>query len=545
MSIAKSCQVQTLDNGAAEVLFVEREPAPRTPPKVVSSKASPMRQRPLLKPRLFRASSDSAALLSEKKDALNAARSVPVPVPVPPRKIKSSSQLETFDGGNAGNTILPPRWSRPRGRRDSSVQKPRSRSPAGADECESRSQAEEEEEPEETTTSKRPPLEGRTEEDHTEDRATEAQPSPSYPATPRARENPCQTFQLRILQGKHLSDAVASRCRVLVQDKVIAEQSLSGAPSEEATTSTTTAGGGNSLGGLPITLEVQGHLSNKICVQLLTPMAATSQMECTLQELLVSNPKAYPNQWRTLQPVVAEAQTDRATSPNATTTSASPYNSSEDKQSTSSVHLPSLQMRLSKLSHPSWGVVRETVSTMGNKVWLHVYDVTKRSNVQNVNALLKPMGMGGLYHAAIEIHGREYSFGGSQDSQGTGIYAYLPKQCPWHNYRESVYLGECELSKKQVRAVLKSMEPRWMATSYNLFRKNCCGFSEEFAKELGVNTLPRWLHVLAEKTVHLEPLLQGIDRCQPFIGLQLSSLDSMNVNSDITSVNCDQMLAVQ
>ena len=544
MSIAKSCQVQTLDNGAAEVLFVEREPAPRTPPKV-SSKASPMRQRPLLKPRLFRASSDSsAALLSEKKDASNTAGSVPVPAP--PRKTKSSSQLlETFDGGGNAviNTMLPPRWSRPRGRRDSSVQESRSKSPAGTDECESRSQAEEEE-PEETTststttTSKRPQLEGRTEEDHTEDRTTAVQSSLPDPTTRRSREKPCQTFQLRILQGKNLPEA-ANRCRVWVQDEVIAEQSLSAAPEEEATTTS------NCLGGLPFTLEVQGHLSTKICVQLLTPMAATSQVECTLQDLLVSNPKAYPNQWRTLQPVVVEAQTDRATSPNATTTSASPYNSSEDQQSTSPVHLPSLQMRLSKLSHPSWGVVRETLPTIGNKVWLHVYDVTKRSNVQNVNALLKPMGMGGLYHAAIEIHGREYSFGGSQDSQGTGIYAYLPKQCPWHNYRESVYLGECELSKKQVRAVLKSMEPRWMATSYNLFRKNCCGFSEEFAKELGVNTLPRWLHVLAEKTVHLEPLLQGIDRCQPFIGLQLSSLDSMNVNSDITSVNCDQMLAVQ
>jgi hypothetical protein len=41
------------------------------------------------------------------------------------------------------------------------------------------------------------------------------------------------------------------------------------------------------------------------------------------------------------------------------------------------------------------------------------------------------------------------------------------------------------------------MKPEWMARTYDLFRKNCCFFSKEFAVELGVGSIPDWVYSLA------------------------------------------------
>ena len=144
-------------------------------------------------------------------------------------------------------------------------------------------------------------------------------------------------------------------------------------------------------------------------------------------------------------------------------------------------------------------------------VFLHVYDVSNSDKVQNWNYYIKAVGAGGLYHAAVEIYGREYSFGGSREggkSVSTGIFACPPKRCPMHHYRESVYLGDCELSWPQVQGILNELKPQWLARQYNLLRKNCCYFSQELAIQLGVGNIPSWVYSLAETGQQMEPYLE-------------------------------------
>jgi deubiquitinase DESI2 len=146
-------------------------------------------------------------------------------------------------------------------------------------------------------------------------------------------------------------------------------------------------------------------------------------------------------------------------------------------------------------------------------VMLNVYDVSNNPRIRTINNTTKSLGYGGIFHAAIEIHGREYSFGGTlnKHSDVTGIFASPSKRCPMHHYRESVYLGDCELNPDQVRLILEVMRPHWKAKTYNLFRKNCAFFSRELAVELGVGDIPEWVWSLASTAEKFEPTLLQIN----------------------------------
>lgn len=150
--------------------------------------------------------------------------------------------------------------------------------------------------------------------------------------------------------------------------------------------------------------------------------------------------------------------------------------------------------------------IRKDVMGSVTPVTLHVYDVSNDERVANVNYYTKALGAGGIFHAAVEAYGREYSFGGST-ANVTGVFASRPKRCPMHHYRESVFLGDCMLSENQVHAILDDLKPKWMARSYNLFRKNCCFFSMELAIELGVGQIPEWVYSLAQTGEFIEPYL--------------------------------------
>ena len=151
--------------------------------------------------------------------------------------------------------------------------------------------------------------------------------------------------------------------------------------------------------------------------------------------------------------------------------------------------------------------IRKNVMWSCTPVVLNVYDVSNNTRIENVNKYTKAMGAGGIFHAAIEVFGKEYSFGGTRNrkSHVTGVFSCAPKSCPMHHYRESVYLGDCALSPAQVERILEDLKPLWLATSYNLFRKNCCFFSREFAVELGVGDIPEWVYSLATKAEFIEP----------------------------------------
>ena len=116
-------------------------------------------------------------------------------------------------------------------------------------------------------------------------------------------------------------------------------------------------------------------------------------------------------------------------------------------------------------------------------VFLHVYDVSNSDRVQNWNYYIKAFGVGGIFHAGVEVHGKEFSFGGTMNrkSSATGVWGGPPKRCPKHHYRESVYLGDCGLTWPQVENILNDLKPQWLAKDYDLLHKNCVFFSREFA----------------------------------------------------------------
>ena len=62
------------------------------------------------------------------------------------------------------------------------------------------------------------------------------------------------------------------------------------------------------------------------------------------------------------------------------------------------------------------------------------------------------------------MHGRELSFGGCRQNK-CGIFACRPRQCPMHAYRESAYLGDCNLTKEQVQDIINQLKPKWWGPS--------------------------------------------------------------------------------
>merc|ERR1719506_1036741 len=99
--------------------------------------------------------------------------------------------------------------------------------------------------------------------------------------------------------------------------------------------------------------------------------------------------------------------------------------------------------------------------------------------------------MGGVFHAAIQVFDYEWSFGASR-RPGSGVFCNEPCRCTMHTYSQSVYLGDCKLEPYEVEEILRDMLPDWEGRTYDLLHKNCCSFSDAFAKNLGVGPIPDW-----------------------------------------------------
>lgn len=133
---------------------------------------------------------------------------------------------------------------------------------------------------------------------------------------------------------------------------------------------------------------------------------------------------------------------------------------------------------------------------MAAKVRLNIYDVTSIRAVSHANKLLKPLGTG-AFHAGVEIHGVEYSFGYCDPEEGSGIFPADPTGCEDHKFRESIDMGEVNLSEEEVEEILEKMDGDWAGDSYDLLRHNCCHFSDALCVNLGVGHVPGWVVNLA------------------------------------------------
>mmetsp|Transcript_92008 Transcript_92008/g.260451 ORF Transcript_92008/g.260451 Transcript_92008/m.260451 type:complete len:264 (-) Transcript_92008:84-875(-) len=124
------------------------------------------------------------------------------------------------------------------------------------------------------------------------------------------------------------------------------------------------------------------------------------------------------------------------------------------------------------------------------EVILHVYDVGTEPAIAGANRLLRKVDAG-AYHAAVEVNGREWSYG--YVHFGTGVFSCGPAQCYAHTYREAVHMGHTRLTPRAIKRVLRGLEAQWRGRDYDLLRQNCCHFCDALCVCLGVGQVPTWL----------------------------------------------------
>jgi len=140
-------------------------------------------------------------------------------------------------------------------------------------------------------------------------------------------------------------------------------------------------------------------------------------------------------------------------------------------------------------------------------VVLHIYDAVPHTAVQKVNGVLSSMGTG-AYHAGVEVYGREWSFG-STEMGGSGVDCCVePGQNDLYTYVKRVPLGYTSLSPFDVQVLLRRLSDEWQEEDYDLLRCNCCHFSAELCRQLGVEAVPNWVLNLAGAGAVLDDSIQ-------------------------------------
>lgn len=137
------------------------------------------------------------------------------------------------------------------------------------------------------------------------------------------------------------------------------------------------------------------------------------------------------------------------------------------------------------------------------EVVLHVYDVTNSGSEKTNNTILQinrifkdRIGLGGIFHSAIQVYGdEEWSFGFCE--QGSGVFGCPPGKNPMYTYRECIVLGETNCSILKVKQILREMSREWPGNSYDLLSKNCNHFCDALCERLGVQKLPAWVNRFA------------------------------------------------
>ncbi|KAM7494456.1 hypothetical protein LguiB_029065 [Lonicera macranthoides] len=137
------------------------------------------------------------------------------------------------------------------------------------------------------------------------------------------------------------------------------------------------------------------------------------------------------------------------------------------------------------------------------EVILHIYDVTNsgsdktNNTIVQINKIFKDgIGLGGIFHSAVQVYGdEEWSFGFCE--QGTGVFNVPHGRNPMYTYRECIVLGKTDCSIFKVNQIIRELSREWPGHSYDLLSKNCNHFCDEFCERLGVPKLPGWVNRFA------------------------------------------------
>lgn len=143
-------------------------------------------------------------------------------------------------------------------------------------------------------------------------------------------------------------------------------------------------------------------------------------------------------------------------------------------------------------------------SHSGALVMLNVYDLDE-SWLKTNKIFGRVLGVGGAFHAGVEVYGTEIAFGCD------GIWCHDPRGDTNHVFRESVVLGKTGMSPEAIeRLVRTQLSPAWTGESYHLLNRNCCSFAKELCANLVEKPVPGWIDRLARSLARIASFYASI-----------------------------------
>lgn len=164
-------------------------------------------------------------------------------------------------------------------------------------------------------------------------------------------------------------------------------------------------------------------------------------------------------------------------------------------------------------SATSWAWSGQQEEMNGISVRLNIYDVAKDASIKTLNTILAhesaPVRFGGVFHAGVEVNGLEWSFGFSNSCSKPGVSCIQPRSNKQHSYRETIECGCTQTAPDEIGQIISGLLEEYPGHDYDLLRRNCCHFAEEFCRRLGVDGIPNWLHRLARLGAGVETVVRA------------------------------------
>jgi len=169
------------------------------------------------------------------------------------------------------------------------------------------------------------------------------------------------------------------------------------------------------------------------------------------------------------------------------------------------------------------------VITGGSPIYVHVYDVSEEDGIQKINNWLASknsyLKFGGLFHAGVEVNGLEWSYGmtcenDSGEKTMAGISCIIPKTHTVHHYRQTVQLRNTKLTPEEIADLLQVLIEEYPGDDYDILRRNCCHWADDFCKRIGVGRMPGWIYRLARVGAFADKSMQLV------LGRKLLNLDA-------------------
>lgn len=160
-------------------------------------------------------------------------------------------------------------------------------------------------------------------------------------------------------------------------------------------------------------------------------------------------------------------------------------------------------------------------------VFCNVYDI-----VPSVNKVFRCLGSEwGIYHTGVQVHDREYSYGGHSDSS-TGVFCAKPKSAQGAVFHRQVPIGRVDLDPIEVRQQVAEVSRSWPGNTYDPFQRNCNHFADSLCVELTGKKAPKHINRFTKSAFvrgvfHrcVVPIGKCLERCYDYGGITYSNDD--------------------